>query len=459
MFPRLGNLTEHLRNAEVASAIVYGVWLFGTLSVVFVTLRYGRHFPYSDDWAVLSLLTGNAEDVLAALWQQHNEHRILIPKLIWMVLFKLSEGDYRCLSLLNSLLASGAAFVMIGAARQLRGHLRITDGFFPLLFLHLGNNIHWWSFMTEFTLSMFLLVLILRLSIMLTSNNGQARSLLFAWGICACLVLLPLCGLNGLVPAFVLAVGFIALPRIDRTWAAASPKAAQILRLGGVVCLTLVGITFIEYQFPDHPSTERTILNVLYVTARTIASPFGQHPASIWIPGLVLILTASIGAVWVARTNLRLDRSTQLLTFIGFAASLLILAATVGWGRSWRSWHPWLEVHYAALEMPLLSCLYLFYVRFGPHWVQRTVQMSLAGAFIIVFSIQLPAGFDRGRWEEAKNLEVDRDLLGGASAESIANKHISTLYYRDTPYSRTVVRQGLVVLKRNGLIRYQRVQE
>src|SRR5262249_34272259 len=90
---------------------------------------------------------------LAYLWEQHNEHRIPVPKLIAWALLKVTHFDYRAGMFLNVLCLGLLAMAILLAIKQLRGHFQLSDIFFPIALLHFG---HWenlvWSF--KFNLSL-----------------------------------------------------------------------------------------------------------------------------------------------------------------------------------------------------------------------------------------------------------------------------------------------------------------
>ena len=53
----------------------------------------GTNAPYADEWEFVPALVG-AEPALPWLWQQHNEHRMVLPRAVYLLLFKLTH-DFR----------------------------------------------------------------------------------------------------------------------------------------------------------------------------------------------------------------------------------------------------------------------------------------------------------------------------------------------------------------------------
>src|SRR5262249_9476383 len=122
-------------------------------ALVFVN-RYGCNVPFWDEWQIVPFLAGNHYPTLGYLWEQYNEHRIFLPKLLLWGLSKLTHCDSRAGMFFNAIALGSLAFVTIRVVRTLRGKLHYTDAFFPLALLHLG---HWenllWNFQVQFVLS------------------------------------------------------------------------------------------------------------------------------------------------------------------------------------------------------------------------------------------------------------------------------------------------------------------
>jgi len=74
-------------------------------------------------------LTGNEPDLSGWLWAQNNEHRIPLPKLILLGLFKMTKGDFRAGMFFNAIALGVLAIFMVLAARHLRGKTKFSDAF------------------------------------------------------------------------------------------------------------------------------------------------------------------------------------------------------------------------------------------------------------------------------------------------------------------------------------------
>ena len=196
------------RSDRGARAFVWSVWLV-MLVVAFVFLfNFGLNVPSNEDWLLVPPLTGKEPNLLNWFWAQNNEHRTPFPRLILLTLLKISDGDFRVGMLFNIIILGALSFAMISVARQRRGgQTRFTDAFFPVALLHLG---HWenlfWSWQLNQVLPTALICVLLL--VFVTQGSFATSGAALVGGIT--LMLLPLCGANGLifVPPLALWIGY-----------------------------------------------------------------------------------------------------------------------------------------------------------------------------------------------------------------------------------------------------------
>src|SRR5262245_62975011 len=80
-------------------------WLAIALLLAFIPLAYlivmvatySVDVPFADQWALVPLLEKSYRGTLTLrdLWSQHNEHRLLFPRMIMLVLARLSGWNLR----------------------------------------------------------------------------------------------------------------------------------------------------------------------------------------------------------------------------------------------------------------------------------------------------------------------------------------------------------------------------
>ncbi len=73
------------------------------------------YIPLAEDWLMVAPLTGNEPDLTGWLWRQNAEHRIPLPKIIYLFLLKITHGDFRAGMVFNVLSVGflSAAFILV----------------------------------------------------------------------------------------------------------------------------------------------------------------------------------------------------------------------------------------------------------------------------------------------------------------------------------------------------------
>src|SRR5262245_52935526 len=77
-----------------AAWFVGAVWLAAFAAAVGFVARFARDCPIQDEWVLVGPLLGE-EPLFPFLWQQHNEHRFPLPRLVWVGLFRLAGESFR----------------------------------------------------------------------------------------------------------------------------------------------------------------------------------------------------------------------------------------------------------------------------------------------------------------------------------------------------------------------------
>ena len=76
-------------------AFVWGMWLLFSYYLVVFVRTFGVDCPHYDEWENVPALTGEQPLTWKWLWHQHNEHRIVVPRLVYLGLTRVSHGDFR----------------------------------------------------------------------------------------------------------------------------------------------------------------------------------------------------------------------------------------------------------------------------------------------------------------------------------------------------------------------------
>src|SRR3954453_18745037 len=131
--------------ARLSAVTAWGVWaVMLAAALVFIAL-YGSNVPSGDDWDMVPTLTHHQPVTWEWLWSQHNEHRVPLPRLLFLGLNRLTVVDMRVTMHFDVLLMAALAAAMIAVATRLRGRSSATDAFFPLAILNCGQaaNLLW----------------------------------------------------------------------------------------------------------------------------------------------------------------------------------------------------------------------------------------------------------------------------------------------------------------------------
>jgi hypothetical protein len=185
-----------MRRFSGAFCFVWTTWgLLCAAALLFVS-KYGSSIPYRDDWNMIAVVTGNESVNAHWLWSEHNGHRIPVPRLLLVGLYKLSGSDARAGMYFNVIVLATAALILIRAARSQRGRTSYADALFPLLLLNWGHYENLlWCWPVTFVLPVAIVCVLLA---WLVQNEGYLKSsTALSAGIS--LVMLPLCGVPGLV--------------------------------------------------------------------------------------------------------------------------------------------------------------------------------------------------------------------------------------------------------------------
>src|SRR4051794_23385015 len=131
--------------SRVRAAVAWGAWAAMLAAALLFVGRYASNVPSWDDWDMIPTLTRNQPVTWEWLWSQHNEHRVPLPRLIFLGLDRLTLTDMRVTMYFDVLLMAALAAAMIVVATRLRGRSSAVDAFFPLALLNCGQaaNLLW----------------------------------------------------------------------------------------------------------------------------------------------------------------------------------------------------------------------------------------------------------------------------------------------------------------------------
>jgi uncharacterized membrane protein YfbV (UPF0208 family) len=412
-----------------AAWFVWGLWVLCTMIATVFVWRYGVWYPKQDDWAILGMVTGEQPVTPAWLWSQHNEHRIVLPRLIFYVLYNLTGADFRSTILFNLACLAAVAAGMILTVRRLRGYTSYADGFFPIVLMHLGLAALQWGFQVQFTLTT-AIVTALFLLVVRETTPSLRNAIAFGVGILS----LTLCGANGLLMALVLAVGYVfwSLPLLrSRKEAEGSGgnRRQPLLLLFPLVTFLISGLYFIGYQNPTHTANYQhvSIRQMLSATMHLMSTfpgaavlPMGRRTI---IPIVALILVSVIMVVFAwKKAAVGSEERRRALGVGAFFAATLGLFVVMGRGRG-GDWNVAMATHYSTLCLPLICFVYIAWQLYGKASLARLVQMSLFTMVSMVYALYVPSSLSYYQKPNMLQMErLDRMIRGGAPSEVIIDR-------------------------------------
>jgi hypothetical protein len=433
---------SEVRIAAVNSRTKLAVWAVWTLMLGIAgwfVVQYGSPIFFGDDWAIAPVLTGEQPVSASWLWSQHNEHRIPIPRLILLGLYAVSNNDLRAPMFFNLVLLAALSVAMILRAATLRGRLHLTDAIFPLILLHLGQAENLiWSWQVGFVVPSVLVGILLLIVVSGTSFRGRPRHGLVAG---VCLLMLPLCGANGLLWAFPLSVWaciatvpLLRSPQEDER--SAGVAVAMLLLLTAVVSvLYLVG-----YQQPSSHPPPPHLIGLIKTSLVFLSTLFGMVASF----GIVALASSTLGALFLLLLGAGpamalLKRSWYTEEVIGrhewiraagivlLLSGPLLLAATVGWGRAGLGTSFGFASRYTTLVAPAFCCVYLVWILYGSQATRQKVQMALFAFAALLVPIHFAQGTDWAHDRRSKLASFERDLRRGLPGDILAERHADAL--------------------------------
>ena len=430
--------------------VVWLTWAVMLLFAIICLFLYGRNVPLAEDWLMVSPLTGNETSFGEWLWQQNNEHRIPLPKLIYLFLLKITNGDFRSGMVLNVFSLGLLAALLIKVFNQIRGGITdYTDAFFPILLLHIGNwpNLFWsWQF--TFVLPTILTCLLI-LIITKYSNALSFRSAILA---SVCLISLPLCGANGLIylipgMAWLSYEGYL---HFRNRQGSGSKKIAVILFSAVLVALMIVGAYFLEFERPWWNPPSPGLAATLITGAKFMAMSLGPSVSLSWLLSSLIILLlvfTTFGLLSYAIfkiKGLEFQRTFGLFLFMGAS---IVFGLAMGWGRA--GWVPTLgmPIRYVILAVPTLIICYSAWELYGLPFLRRLVKWGLLISMLFLLLENTQMGFEwRNYYLQGANAVI-RDIKQGVPHSVLVERHQRFLIHWD----KELLSTGMQQLKNAGM--------
>jgi len=320
---------------------------------------FAVNVPVLDEWALVprlqALAQRNARSFLALLWTQHNEHRIVFPRLVLLALSAITGWNV-VTEVYLSLFLAGLLLASLGLiyTRACRGSLW---GFVPLSWLVFSLG-QWENILWGWQLIFYLQTAAAVLGVYFLAGNSL-RSLI--WAI-----------LCGIVASFSLSNGLLIWP-VGLLCLVLSRASKRYLVLWSLVG-TLVVVGYLQgYTLPSrHPSPMLAFSQPL-TTARfflaNVGAPLGGGDVELSeIVGTYLIVLLLVFLYTrlraTKRTSIRIpgsDIPLLSLVLLSLLSSTLIAVTRVGFGHlDWA-----INSRYITITLVGIAGIYLLFVKYG----------------------------------------------------------------------------------------------
>lgn len=412
-------------------------WGLLTLVTGGFVLRYGHDAPWQDEWEFVPALAGERA-LVPWLWEQHNEHRVPLPRLVYLVFYRLTL-DYRTGMVLSLAVISLLALGHMRLVAFVRGRPAWTDAFCPLVLLNLGHAENWlWGDQFCFALLGPFLFGLLVAATKWTPTHTLRPSLLAA----GCFLGLLACGASAFPYLPPVAVWFLVLA------VRSNCRRTRLVLVGTVaVSIAFLGVYLIGYERPSHhpPLGLSNPGRILRLSAQVLSTGWGIGTAPVWPVAAVAAVAAAVvsGGLLIPR-----EIDTKALGYLAVLVGTLGLALMIGVGRAgFASDEMGLASRYGWLAAPVVLVAYLSTARGDSRFGRRTgtVLFAIASA---AYPLNVAAGFTRATGQDEWQTAVATDLRAGIPLEDVIDS-----LFRGTGQEERA-RAGIPLLQREGLSEY-----
>ena len=421
-------LPHYLRwywTAMAAPLFVWGVWMFMLIAAFAFVAHYGSNTPYRDDWENVAYVTGHQPITAQWLWSQHNEHRILLSRILYVGLVRLTGGNFRSVMFLNVAVLGLATFAFIMAMRRLLGRTEWSDAFFPVALLHWGQGetfLRGFQIAFASTVTVFFAAFLLIALHPVRDMKPGARALLVL-----SILTLPLCSGTGFVmtPPLTLWLGLVSVVTLRTRKQGESSWSPAFFLVATIACGLLVLGYLVGYRYPAPlPATPR-LQDSLLVALQFLSLGIGLAGKFLWpfsayfIVAILLATSGLLGWRWVQTPSERL----RLAGIFAGLGTMLAVALAIGYRRAGLGAEVGHSGRFVILSTVLPCLVYVTWALFAPTFfsrVGRQVLCTILGALLIVNTW---GGQRFARSLRHKMMAFEQDVALGHTPTELATRH------------------------------------
>ena len=416
----------------------FAIWAAATAATLAFVGRYGFKVPIWDEWHWFRVAAGDAPVTLQWLWSQHNEHRMFLPRLVYVALIRATGFDFQALALFNVFALSALAIALMLTVPARRGRTELADAFFPLILLHWSQAENLiWGFQLNFIISVVLAGTLLAVILRCGDSLHLHTALFFS----LCTVALGLCGMYGLVylPA---AACWILFAAVRQWWC--HPAGSRWKGLGiaalALAPLALVICTFVGLRRPASPPNPGVLASVS-TSLEFLSGGMGRAAKEFWPLSGLVALAACAAIAWQCWRALR-DRPAERLRAAGlvcFLAGTVLLALGIGWGRSCGGPGNGYQLRYATLAAPLFCLVFAVCSLYTGEPLRRRLERIFLVAACVLWAVNAYKGLQYASHMNEGLNKLSRDLRDGVPTDALALRYAEQWAYMQPESFRPVV--------------------
>ena len=347
--------------AAVLSYIGVLTGLATMAAAVYLSATLSPRVPVSDMWSVIGFLARPTQSAIHWLWAQHNEHRIVLPKLVLLLDYRFFRGRdvFAVATGFAAQLALLAA--LLWALRAIAGmHGILWRSAAAVSLFALFSTAQWENFLSGFQVSFFFVGLFVTVGILalLHSRREDSPAAEADWKYAAIAVLAGAAATYSMAHGILVWPILILLAILHRC----GKRIVALVALGGGAT---AGSYFYHYASPvpqispfqwlRHP-----LLIVIYVI-KYVGAPLDLGRPSL---AVVFGLVGLAAAAWVFRVAVR-DRHPVVLLFAALPLFVILSAVITALGRLYRGSDQALSSRYETVALLLWLSLGILLLRFA----------------------------------------------------------------------------------------------
>ena len=334
-------------------AIVNTAIFLPLVPVIFFVYKFGITIPYWDQWELVPLLEKmhNNTLTLADLWSQHNEHRIIFPKILMLLLARLSNWNIFLELCTNIVLATFTLLFLLSMLRDTLKTVPLWLKIFTSLMVFSMVQYENWSWGWQIQISLAVLGSVVAIW---AANKWQGKTI----------------GLIIVISAAVLSsysfnMGLLTWPVVLVVMLLQKKWRRKHIVILTVACIATVLLYYHKYTIPTHHPPilfflAHPLIYIRYVLTYLGASLCWTYFSSFKTALIILsLISLAIFNIW------RFDKQKlrDLAPWLALALYVCMAACATGLGRAGFGWKQAFSSRYTTISvfLPLSTVVLLCY--------------------------------------------------------------------------------------------------